>query len=283
MDWFKKLVVEIQKKNAHEVILQGLNPSLWSTSSGLEVGPPIFSNLKLMVRAIQEFSWERGLRLDPKSPFASGVEMNNQYRWQFVMPTISVEGPLISVRKHLFHELKLSHFSWQQNTLKDFRESFFKGSHFIICGPTGSGKTTFLNALLSEFCKGERVILLERYGELPTASPLWSHLRPGSFHNINGVEALKSLWRLTLRLRPDRVILGEMTDQDIPVFWDIASSGHKGAITTFHAKSSSDVHRRLRLFLQGRGADEEFVKNFACVILSRGAPPCIEEVAPLAF
>ncbi len=87
-----------------------------------------------------------------------------------------------------------------------------------------------------------------------------------------------------MRLYPERVVLGEMTDQEISLFLDMLSSGHKGVLTTFHAGGVQDLQKRLSLALKAEKSQcQGYLQgDLCCVLMKRGSPPSVEGVFPLA-
>jgi Flp pilus assembly CpaF family ATPase len=126
-------------------------------------------------------------------------------------------------------------------------DGFLRGDSFLICGSTGSGKSTFLAALLQRLSVQTRILVLEDSPELPVPNPLSSKLlaRPNRFGFREGVEwGLSELVFESLRMRPDRLILGECRGSEARAIYQALGTGHKGFATTIHAGSAEEGLRR---------------------------------------
>jgi pilus assembly protein CpaF len=118
--------------------------------------------------------------------------------------------------------------------------------NLVVYGPTGSGKTTLLNALASELPPGERVVTIEDVAELrlPGDHVVRLEARPGSAEGTGRVD-VRDLVRAALRLRPDRIVVGEVRGAEaLDMLWAL-STGHRGSMSTLHADGPADALRRL--------------------------------------
>jgi pilus assembly protein CpaF len=127
----------------------------------------------------------------------------------------------------------------------------------VVSGATGSGKTTLANDLLGEVAASERIVALEDTPELAPAHPHFLSLlsRPANADG-HGAVGLRDLLRQTLRMRPDRVVLGECRGPEVLELLQALNTGHRGALATLHANSPRDALRRIELLcLLGSGGD----------------------------
>lgn len=190
-----------------------------------------------------------GQRLDDASPivdgtFASGIRLHA------VLPPIAAEGTLISLRKHRQQRLELGDLL-ANNSIHPQLEKLLcqlvaQRANVIISGATGAGKTTFLNAMLSLVPAAERILIIEEAAELRPAHPHVVHLQV-RHANVQGAGAISmsSLVRAAMRMRPDRLVLGECRGAEVRDVLGALNTGHEGGWATIHANSALDVPARL--------------------------------------
>lgn len=205
-----------------------------------------------------------GTRLDPMRPAAGGSLQDGGFRWHAVLGGVAPAGPLLTLRRHRFGTIGTIGFA---GDLPALYQAFDAGKPLVIAGPTGSGKTTLLAALLAERAPAERVVVLESLAELPHASPHWVRLveRAPNLEGRGGID-LRRLLRESLRLRPDRLIIGEVRGVEARVFAEAALTGHRGVATTMHASSRSQVLARLSA-LAPAGLVDELVADLVVATL----------------
>lgn len=195
-------------------------------------------------------------RLDTKDATAGTINgiidaRMDGFRVAAALPPTSVLGPSMCIRKHNPVSMSLLDYrnagaitdGW------DARLSGYVKSHknLLVVGGTSSGKTTFTSALLAEIESHERVITIEDTPELKVQAPNWISLQSNSQAGIT----IRDLVRLSLRYRPDRIIVGEVRGPEAYDLLDAANTGHDGVIATLHANSSFDALSRFEnLILQ---------------------------------
>ncbi|MFH1191198.1 MAG: ATPase, T2SS/T4P/T4SS family [Candidatus Omnitrophota bacterium] len=190
-----------------------------------------------------------GRRVDESVPMVDG-RLADGSRVNAIIPPLSLTGPTLTIRKFSQERLKINNLV-QLNALNDVMGNFLRAcvlmrKNIIVSGGTGSGKTTVLN-VLSEFVpEGERVITIEDAAELKLDHQHWIRLesRPP---NIEGKGAIfvRDLFRNSLRMRPDRIIIGECRGEETMDMLQAMNTGHDGSMTTIHANSTQDVLVRL--------------------------------------
>lgn len=127
--------------------------------------------------------------------------------------------------------------------IQDFLcESISLKKNVLICGPTGSGKTTLLKAMLNEIPKNEHLILMEDCAEVELKRPMTTHLVAGADHQEKSLESFCSY---AMRLRPDRIVLGEVRGREVAPFLLAMNTGHQGLMATLHANSAIDCVSRI--------------------------------------
>lgn len=174
------------------------------------------------------------------------------FRIAAALPPTSVRGPSMCIRKHNPLSLTLDDYEAAKAFPEGFRDKLAamvrERKNVLVVGGTSSGKTTFTNALISEIPHDERVITIEDTPELKVKTPNWVSLES----NIQKGITTKDLVKLSLRYRPDRIIVGEVRGGEAYDLLDAANTGHDGVIATLHANSSFDALTRFEtLVLQG--------------------------------
>ena len=185
-----------------------------------------------------------GRRLDLANPFAN-VSLPGGVRVHAVLKSGCSEQTLISIRLHQAKPISLeklftslSATPWQQETIREIADS---GESFLISGPTGSGKTTLLRAMLGE--TNERVIAVEDVTELAGNNTVCLQSRSINVEGQGGI-SLDRLVREALRMRPDRIVVGEVRGLELMAMLQALNTGHRGA-TTIHANNLHQVPERL--------------------------------------
>lgn len=282
--WLEGVLEDLEANSFDEVLLRGDGFCLGTKRQVTTVLKENFLFGESFTRDLQEFSLSRSLRLDPRSPFAGGTLREGVYRWQCVIPP-AVKESVFVLRKHRFETLSLEDFSYGKGAKKSLFSLLERGIPFLVVGATGSGKTSFLQAILGEFFKDKRLLILEEYEELSLKSPLWVRLLACK----EGIEqkeplSLGLLFKEALRLRPDHFVLGELRAEELKVFLEAAQSGHKSTSATFHGGSLDEVRRRLFLIL---GELELSLEGFSLGLLalsfSPGRRPHVEKIEELIF
>lgn len=189
-----------------------------------------------------------GKRLDESVPFA---DVNcGRYRFHAVIPPISPAGTTISIRVHRTDvpDLATLQQGWPDAEVwAAVMSKLVLGRHnFLITGATGTGKTTLLSAALALVGQQERIIIVEDAHELNPDHPqaLTLQSRPANIEGSGSIE-LSELIRQALRMRPDRLIVGECRGSEIRDFLTAMNTGHSGAGGTLHANSVAGVPARL--------------------------------------
>ena len=236
----------------------------------------------------QELARHNGIRLDPLCGAAGGSLRDEAFRWHCVLPPLAPDGALFSLRRHRFDSLCLSDFRSSPGATEQLCGVMERRESLLIAGPTGGGKTTLLAALLRLHAASERVILVESLSELPLPSLCSVRLlerRP----NLEGIGAV-SLTRLVqeaLRLRPDRLVIGEIRGHEAGAFCEALMSGHQGVMSTIHANNPSDAIARLSFLASSgglRGAPHAWPGlELHVAMLERGMPPRLVSVSSHRF
>ncbi|MDD5661456.1 MAG: CpaF family protein, partial [Candidatus Omnitrophica bacterium] len=190
-----------------------------------------------------------GRRIDESVPMVD-ARLGDGSRVNAIISPVSLTGPTLTIRKFRKERYKtndLLNLGALTQGISDFiRACVLCRKNMIVSGGTGSGKTTMLNALSEYIPEGERIITLEDAAELKLNQRHWIRLesRPP---NIEGKGSLmiRDLFRNTLRMRPDRIIVGECRGTESLDMLQAMNTGHDGSMTTVHANSTTDVLSRL--------------------------------------
>ena len=185
-----------------------------------------------------------GRRLDDAQPFVD-VSLGN-YRIHAVLPPISTGGPLLSIRIKSNRNQRLEALVPDANWRAALQAIMAAKLNFLISGGTGAGKTTLLAAMLGRVPGNQRIIVVEDSAELAPAHPhlVGLQARGGNVEGAGEI-GLDVLVRQALRMRPDRLVVGECRGAEVREFLAAMNTGHEGAAGTLHANSVSAVPARL--------------------------------------
>ena len=238
----------LRDPDVSDVMVNGTG-EVWVERSGtLERVDVAFSRPQELVAAIERMIAPLGLRLDPASP-AVDARLPDGSRLHAIVPPASPDGPVLAVRRFsesvadLSGLIEVGAISAAGASL--VRDLVAERANVLVCGPTGSGKTTFLNVLLHELPENERVVTVEDAAEL---RPVGHFVRlEGRPENSEGEGEItqRQLLRHALRLRPDRIVVGEVRGAEAFDMLQALSTGHAGSMSTIHARSAAEALWRL--------------------------------------
>jgi pilus assembly protein CpaF len=202
-----------------------------------------------LMRIVQKIVAYVGRRIDESSPTVD-ARLPDGSRVNVAIRPIAVDGPLVSIRKFSkkpFSMDRLVDMSTLRPAMADLLRAAVKGRiSLIVSGGTGSGKTTLLNALSSYIPADERIITIEDSAELQLQLPhvLRMETRPPNAEGKGEIRQ-RELVRNALRMRPDRIIVGECRGEEAFDMLQAMNTGHEGSMTTVHANSPRDAVKRL--------------------------------------
>jgi pilus assembly protein CpaF len=206
-----------------------------------------------LMNIIQRIVSPLGRRVDETSPYVD-ARLPDGSRVNVVVPPIAIDGPIVSIRKFKRIPLTIRDLLSNGALIEPMAEylSWAVRSRFnvLVCGGTGSGKTTLLNILSSFIQPHERLVTIEDTAELQLRQPHVARLetRAETPDGTPGVSA-RDLVRNALRMRPDRIILGEVRGGEAVDMIQAMTTGHDGSMATLHANSPYDALHRLELLL----------------------------------
>ncbi|MBI3020787.1 MAG: CpaF family protein [Candidatus Omnitrophica bacterium] len=211
-------------------------------------GRKFLSNEQLLT-VIERIVAPLGRRIDESTPMVD-ARLPDGSRVNAIIPPLSIKGPMLSIRKFSRERYTMEDliaFGTLSRAMAEFLDICVKArKNIIVSGGTGSGKTTVLNVLSSPVPKDERIITIEDAAELRLDQEHWIPLESRQA-NVEGKGAItiRQLFRNTLRMRPDRIIIGECRGEETLDMLQAMNTGHDGSLTTLHANSPQDVIARL--------------------------------------
>ncbi|WP_404391257.1 CpaF family protein [Humibacillus xanthopallidus] len=218
-----------------------------------------FSDAAHLRRTIDKIVSRVGRRVDESSPMVD-ARLPDGSRVNAVVAPIALDGALLTIRKFAadpFTDRDLLAFGTMTQQVRDFLYACVRGRrNIVISGGTGSGKTTTLNVLSSFLPDDERIITIEDSAELQLHQEhvLRLEARPPNIEG-RGAVPIRDLVRNSLRMRPDRIIVGEVRDGAALDMLQAMNTGHDGSITTVHANSARDSLSRLETMVLMAGVD----------------------------
>ncbi len=250
-------------------VLVNAPDSVWiDDGSGLVRSDIRFTGEDEVRRLAQRLAASAGRRLDDAAPFVD-ARLANGARLHAVIPPLSSDGTAISIRIPRAAGFTLQELCdsgsatpLMRELLTDLIDSRLS---FVISGGTGAGKTTVLGALLSRIGDKERLVLVEDSAEL---TPQCGHVVRMQARTSNvegaGVVTMRDLVRQSLRMRPDRLCIGEVRGAEVVELLTALNTGHEGGCGTVHANSASDVPARLEALALMAGLDRIAVHSLIC-------------------
>ncbi len=208
-----------------------------------------FMNEAHLIGVIQRIVSRVGRRVDEANPMVD-ARMPDGSRFNAIIPPLALDGCLVSIRKFKKNKMPLSAYVGYQSMSPAMAEFLSLAGamrlNIIISGGTGSGKTTLLNAMSGHIDVGERVITIEDAAELQLHQPhvLRLETRPSS-NEGRGEITQRQLMKNALRMRPDRVILGEIRGDEVIDVLSAMNTGHDGSMATIHSNSPRDCLARI--------------------------------------
>ncbi|HET7481751.1 MAG TPA: CpaF family protein [Actinomycetota bacterium] len=208
-----------------------------------------FHNDEQLRRTIDKIVSKVGRRIDESSPYVD-ARLPDGSRVNAVIPPLSVDGPALTIRRFSADPYKttdLVSFGTLTGEVAQFVEACVRGRiNMLVSGGTGAGKTTTLNVLSSYIPADERILTIEDAAELKLQQPHVVRLeaRPPNIEG-KGQVSIRDLVRNALRMRPDRIIVGEVRGAEAIDMLQAMNTGHDGSICTVHANSPRDVLSRL--------------------------------------
>ena len=219
----------------------------------LELTDTQFDDDDHLMRIIDRIVARVGRRVDESSPMVD-ARLPDGSRVNAIVPPLAVDGPILSIRRFGVKTMDVNDLlqlgSLTAGMIELFRGIIKARLNVIISGGTGSGKTTLLNAVSQFIPAEERVVTIEDAAELQLLQPHVVRLetRPANIEG-SGMINQRDLVRNALRMRPDRIIVGEVRGQEVLDMLQAMNTGHDGSLTTVHANSTRDALHRLETLM----------------------------------
>ena len=216
-----------------------------------------FKDDEHLMRVIERIVSTVGRRIDESSPMVD-ARLSDGSRVNAIIPPLSLDGPVLSIRRFGAEPLRMSSLIEKSALTKEMAEMFemcvSARLNLLISGGTGAGKTTLLNALSSYIPDDERIVTIEDSAELQLQQPHVVRLetRPPNIEG-KGEITQRDLVKNALRMRPDRIVIGEVRGGEAIDMLQAMNTGHDGSLTTIHANTPRDALARLETMIQMTG------------------------------
>jgi pilus assembly protein CpaF len=216
-----------------------------------------FKDDEHLMRVIERIVSSVGRRIDESSPMVD-ARLQDGSRVNAIIPPLSIDGPVLSIRRFGSDPLRMAALVENKALTKDIADMLQMVVHarlnILISGGTGAGKTTLLNALSAFIPETERIVTIEDSAELQLQQPHVVRLetRPPNIEG-RGEVTQRDLVRNALRMRPDRIVIGEVRGGEAIDMLQAMNTGHDGSLTTIHANTPRDALARLETMIQMTG------------------------------
>ncbi len=219
----------------------------------LELTSVRFHDNAHLLRIIDRIVSQVGRRVDESNPMVD-ARLTDGSRVNAIIPPLAVDGPLLSIRRFgtdkLMPEDLVARNSLTAGMLRLLEAAVRARLNIVVSGGTGAGKTTLLNALSAFIAPKERIVTIEDAAELQLKQPHLARLetRPANLEG-HGMVRQRQLLVNSLRMRPDRIIVGEVRGEEALDMLQAMNTGHDGSLTTVHANSARDAISRLEVMV----------------------------------
>ena len=223
----------------------------------LEATNVAFKDDEHLMRVIERIVSSVGRRIDESSPMVD-ARLRDGSRVNAIIPPLSIDGPVLSIRRFGAEPLRMQALIDNKALTKDIADMLemcvAARLNVLISGGTGAGKTTLLNALSAYIPTNERIVTIEDSAELQLQQPHVVRLetRPPNIEG-KGEVTQRDLVRNALRMRPDRIVIGEVRGGEAIDMLQAMNTGHDGSLTTIHANTPRDALARLETMIQMTG------------------------------
>jgi pilus assembly protein CpaF len=233
-----------------EIMVNGHDGVFFEREGRLYASEVVFDDEQQLRMVIDRIVGPLGRRVDEQSPLVS-ARLEQGHRVNVVIPPLSLDGPILTIRKFRDEIFTLGELvargSMEDRIAPLLRWAVFGRKNIAVSGGTGSGKTTLLNALSVEIPPNERIITIEDAAELRFSTHPHVVRLEARMKNIEGTGeiSIRDLVVNALRMRPDRIVVGECRGAEALDMLQAMNTGHDGSLTTLHANSPTDVISRL--------------------------------------
>ena len=242
-----------------DILVNGTGSTYVERRGRLEPVEVHFRDAEHMVHIAQRIAGRVGRRIDESSPMVD-ARLPDGSRVNIIIPPLAIDGAAISIRRFVMQGANLDEMAERRVLSPSMAELFRIGVrarlNILVSGGTGAGKTTFMNALSREIPDGERLITIEDAAELQLQQPHVVRLETRTVSaEGTGQVTMRDLLVNTLRMRPDRIIVGEVRGAEANEMLQAMNTGHPGSMCTLHANSPRDALIRLENMLMSGSGD----------------------------
>lgn len=268
----------LEDKNITEIMVNGTNEIYVEIDGKVIQDTSIsFINQEHILRTIGRIIQPLGRTIDISNPMVD-ARLQDGSRLNAIIPPLSLKGPVLTIRKFKEELANIDDFL-RTGTLTPYMARFLEASvkaklNIIICGGTGSGKTTLLNVLSSFISDDERIITIEDAAELKLKQNHVISLETRlTNYEGTGEITIRDLVRNSLRMRPDRIIVGEVRGKESFDMLQAMNTGHNGSLTTMHANGPIDALNRLETMILMAGMEipitaiREYIENAIDIVI----------------
>lgn len=242
-----------------EIMVNGPRQVFVERMGKLELTDAKFHDTAHLMNIIERILTPLGRRVDESSPLVD-ARLEDGLRVNIIIPPLSLVGPCLTIRKFSKTPLSVDNlisFGTMDEKMATFLRACVKARiNILVSGGTGSGKTTTLNVISSFIPEGERIVTIEDAAELRLQHQhvVTLEARPANLEG-KGAITIRDLVRNALRMRPDRIIVGEVRTGEALDMLQAMNTGHDGSLTTAHANSPRDVLSRLETMVMMSGLE----------------------------
>jgi len=250
----------LEDETITEIMINGPSKIFIERGGRLEETGVKFESPERLESIVQQIVSDVDRKVNRSEPIAD-ARLKDGSRVNVVLPPVALDGAVVTIRKFGKEKLtmkRLLDYEALNQEMSNFLSQTVKSRHnILICGGTGSGKTTFLNALSDSIPKDERVVTIEdsaelKLHEIPNIIRMETRASgKNSDVNVSMTELIKA----SLRMRPDRIIVGEVRGSEALDMLQAMNTGHEGSITTGHSNSGPDMLHRLETMILSGAAE----------------------------
>ncbi len=249
----------LKDDTVNDILVNGPQQIFVERSGKLEVSEITFKDEKHLLRIIDKIVSAVGRRVDESNPYVD-ARLADGSRFNAMVPPIAVDGSLVSIRKFKKDKLAIDDLvkfgAFTEEMAAYLQAAVACRLNIIVSGGTGSGKTTTLNALSSFIDNSERILTIEDTAELQLQQTHVGRMesRPANVEG-KGQVSQRDCLKNALRMRPDRIIVGETRGEEVIDMLQAMNTGHDGSMTTIHANSARDAVSRLENMIAMAGIE----------------------------
>ncbi|TEA80195.1 CpaF family protein [Allopusillimonas ginsengisoli] len=259
--------------SVEDILINGYDNVFVSRRGVLSREPIRFSDNQHILRIVRRILAPLGRRLDESTPMVD-ARLPDGGRLNVIIEPLAVDGPMVSIRKFRQDPLKPSDLlnlgTYNEDIFRLLDAAVRQRCNILISGGTSSGKTSLLNALAFFIPENERIVTVEDTAELSLNHPHVVRLesRQGGYEGTGQV-SIRDLIRNSLRMRPDRVVVGEVRSAEVMDMLQAMNTGHEGSMTTIHANSPRECLYRIEMlagFAGYQGSEDSLRRQIASAL-----------------